>query len=206
MIQGTWRLSGSNTTSNGTIYAWFLEYTFDNGKFKLTGYPAITQKGSYRVIKQEENKLTLELYGQEGTFGKENKQIEIIFDKEAKKLTIDGKSGFHRPVANFAKTKCSNQTLSEAEAFLQGSWIHGGQNKDGRNGYFRIYKFDCGKFTLDGYWVNDKGDYKVISSNKDSLTLELNGVEDEKRTVEITLDKKKNKLSWDGTIYTRLRN
>jgi hypothetical protein len=89
-IQGTWRASGDIDKT----HSWFLEWAFDKGKFKQTGYPPISQEGKYRVVKREDNKLTLELYDQKGTFGTENKQIEIVTDKEKNKLKIDGKEGF----------------------------------------------------------------------------------------------------------------
>lgn len=97
-IQGTWRLSGElpNSNKNEPGMAWYLEYTFDKGKFKQTGYPPITQEGKYKVIKQDGNKLTLELYDQKGTFGTENKQMVVVVEREKNKLTIDGKEGFSR--------------------------------------------------------------------------------------------------------------
>lgn len=91
-IQGTWRTAGELDKT----HAWFLEWTFDNGKFKQIGYPPLAQEGKYRVVKTEESKLTIELYDQKGTFGTENKQIVIVIDKEKNKLKIDGKEGFTR--------------------------------------------------------------------------------------------------------------
>jgi hypothetical protein len=90
-IQGTWRLEGS---SGGR--AWFLQWKFEQGKFTLAGYPPLHQEGSYRIIKTEGSKLTLELYDQEGNFGTENSQIEIIVDKDQDKLKIRGQGPFSR--------------------------------------------------------------------------------------------------------------
>src|SRR6185295_12524289 len=78
-VLGTWRLDGElppNNTGHG--FHWFLEYKFNaDGTFMLTGYPPLMQKGKYRVVKSEDNKLTLDLYEQSGNFGDKDKQIEI---------------------------------------------------------------------------------------------------------------------------------
>jgi hypothetical protein len=90
-IQGTWRLAGSNGS-----HAWFLEWKFEQGKFTLIGYPPLSQEGSYRIIKIDGAKLTLELYDQKGNFGTENSQIEIVIDKDKDKLKIKGQGPFTR--------------------------------------------------------------------------------------------------------------
>lgn len=94
-ILGTWRLAGElPKTGGGRSFSWFLEWTFADGNFVQTGYPPLRQEGKYRIVKKEDDKLTLELYEQKGTFGTEDKQIEIVVDK--KKLKIDGKADFTR--------------------------------------------------------------------------------------------------------------
>ena len=90
-IQGTWRVEGENGG-----YRWFLEWTFENGKFNQTGYPPIIQEGKYRIAGETENKITLELYEQKGTFGNEMRKIEILIEKETNQLTISGTKGFTR--------------------------------------------------------------------------------------------------------------
>lgn len=95
-IIGRWHLDGQLPPGNsGHSFHWFLEYTFkDDGTFMLTGYPPLMQKGKYRIVKSEENKLTVDLYEQSGNFGDTDKQIEIVVDKEKETLKIDGKEGF----------------------------------------------------------------------------------------------------------------
>jgi hypothetical protein len=93
-IQGTWRLTGENGG-----HAWFLEWTFDHGKFELKGYPPLHQEGSYRIIKTESDKMTLELYDQRGNFGTENSKIEVIPDKSKGTLMIKGQGPFTRTKA-----------------------------------------------------------------------------------------------------------
>ena len=90
-IQGTWRLEGANGG-----HAWFLEWTFTEGKFTLKGYPPLFQEGSYRITKSGPGRLTLELYDQKGNFGTENSQLEIIIDRRKDKLRIKGQGPFSR--------------------------------------------------------------------------------------------------------------
>lgn len=92
-IQGTWRAEGTDPSGR---HRWFQEWTFEKGKFEETGYPPLGQKGSYRVLKSERNKLTLELYEQEGTFGTENRQLEIVINKRRGTLKIGTVGPFRR--------------------------------------------------------------------------------------------------------------
>jgi hypothetical protein len=92
-IQGTWHLEGND----GRGHSWFLEWTFEQGKFTLKGYPPLYQEGQYRIIKIEGTKLTLELYDQKGNFGTENSQIEIVTGRNRNKLkTIKSQGPFSR--------------------------------------------------------------------------------------------------------------
>lgn len=91
-IQGTWRLEGKNDEK----HRWMLEWTFDQGKFKLVGYPPLYQGGKYRVIKTEDNKWTLELTEQQGNFGTENRKVEVIVNKDKDTIMIEGKGPFTR--------------------------------------------------------------------------------------------------------------
>lgn len=88
-IQGKWRAAGQFDR-----HAWFLEWTFDNGRFKQTGYPAIFQEGKYKVVSLADDKITIELYEQKGTFGENNRKVEIVIDKEIQQLSISNTTGF----------------------------------------------------------------------------------------------------------------
>ena len=90
-IQGKWRLTGENDG-----HAWFLEWTFDRGRFDLKGYPPLAQEGKYRIIKSDGDKLTLELYDQKGNFGTDNSQIEVVIHKKKNTLMIKGQGPFKR--------------------------------------------------------------------------------------------------------------
>ncbi len=91
-MQGTWRLSGTSDATHG----WFLEWTFDRGSFTLEGYPPLRQEGKYRVLSDQGNKLSLELYDQQGNFGTDNSQLEIVVDKEQEALKIKDRGPFKR--------------------------------------------------------------------------------------------------------------
>jgi hypothetical protein len=90
-IQGMWRVTGQNG-----MYGWFLEWTFDRGRFDLKGYPPLAQGGKYRIIKTDGHRITLELYDQQGNFGTENSQIELVIDKKKDTLMIKGQGPFKR--------------------------------------------------------------------------------------------------------------
>lgn len=99
-IQGTWYLSGQVRDRNGQPgLSWFLEWRFDQGKFNLAGYPPLHQEDSYRIIEQEGDRLTLELYDQQGNFGTDTSRIEIILQKTRDRLMIKGQGPFKRTKA-----------------------------------------------------------------------------------------------------------
>lgn len=93
-LQGKWRAAGGDN-----IRAWFLDWTFDNGKFKQVGYPPIQQEGKYKILRAEKEKITLELYEQKGTFGEETETLEIFIDPKTKLLTISQIKNFSRVIS-----------------------------------------------------------------------------------------------------------
>lgn len=96
-IQGKWRVSGQlPPNQSGHSMSWFQEWTFSDGKFLEEGYPPLGQKGKYRIIRNEDDKLTLELFEQSGTFGTENSRLEIVIDKKENTLKIGQNAGFKR--------------------------------------------------------------------------------------------------------------
>lgn len=95
IVQGTWVVEGSGDGKSSTGY---LEWTFDNGKFTLNGYPQVHQEGSYRIINNRGDKLTLELFDQKGTWGTKKSQMEIAVDAKNDHLTIKDKGPFRRVI------------------------------------------------------------------------------------------------------------
>lgn len=93
-IQGTWHIEGYQGQKRR--FRWFLKWTFEEGKFNLSGYPPLNQSGSYRVLSDEGDKLTLELYEQQGTFGTKDSRLEIIVNRQKDQLKIRNNEPFLR--------------------------------------------------------------------------------------------------------------
>jgi len=87
-LSGTWRVAGERGG-----HAWYLQWKFENGRFEQRGYPPLFQKGRYRITNVDGDKLTIELYDQEGNFGTANRTIQVAFDAE-ESLTIGGHGGY----------------------------------------------------------------------------------------------------------------
>lgn len=94
-IRGIWHVDGGGENNTPR---WWLEWTFEEGKFLLTGYPVVNQKGSYRVLKAKDGKLTLELFDQQGDLGAKNSKIDIVIDQKKEVLTIKDKGPFKRVI------------------------------------------------------------------------------------------------------------
>jgi hypothetical protein len=96
IMQGTWIIQGGGENKTPR---WFLEWTFENGKFSLSGYPKVQQEGNYRILKNKDGKLTLELFNQKGDWGTKNSQLEIVVDHNNDQLTlIKDKGPFKRVI------------------------------------------------------------------------------------------------------------
>lgn len=96
-IHGKWRLDGQLPGGNGKPgMAWFQEWVFGNGTFSENGYPPLSQKGKFRITKDVENTLTLELYDQSGTFGTATSNLVIVVDRDSQTLKIGQNAGFKK--------------------------------------------------------------------------------------------------------------
>jgi hypothetical protein len=91
-IQGKWTAAGDQ----GEGHSWYLEWTFDNGRFEMTGYPPIQQSGLYQIATSAENTLTLTMTEQQGDFGTEDSTLTILIDPDNNSLTIDNLGPFSR--------------------------------------------------------------------------------------------------------------
>lgn len=96
-IQGEWRLAGEQ---KGGEHAWLLEWRFDGGTFRHSGYPPIGQEGKYRILMEREDVLELELYDQNGTFGPDVSLLKIRIRRDNDTLRIDDRPGFKRVTAD----------------------------------------------------------------------------------------------------------
>jgi hypothetical protein len=95
LILGTWRIDGY-LDQNKRRGRWYQEWAFGDGKFTQKGYPPLEQSGRYRIIGDEGDKLTLELYEQQGTFGNKNRRLEIVIDRQKDQLKIGSNQPFLR--------------------------------------------------------------------------------------------------------------
>jgi hypothetical protein len=94
-IQGGWRVEGYLDEKNRRG-RWFLEWAFEGGKFNQRGYPPLTRSGRYRVIGDDGDKLTLELFEQQGASRGAGRRLEIIVNRDGDQLKIGGKGPFLR--------------------------------------------------------------------------------------------------------------
>lgn len=57
-LQGKWSASG-NIGDSTEMRSWFIEYEFDGRNYKMTGYPPITEEGSYEIVEEKGDSLQL---------------------------------------------------------------------------------------------------------------------------------------------------
>ena len=91
-IQGQWSYSqdlGDGFFSN-------LTWDFRTGHFTLEGYPPLYQEGDYRVLTSDGDNVTLRLINQSGDLPSDDRDLEIVLDRSAETLMIDGQGPFHR--------------------------------------------------------------------------------------------------------------
>lgn len=91
-IQGQWSYSQDLGGGLASVLTW----DFRNGHFTLEGYPPLAQKGDYRVVKSDGDTVTLRLVNQSGDLSTDDREMEIILDRSAETLMIDGQGPFHR--------------------------------------------------------------------------------------------------------------
>jgi len=92
-IIGKWQRKGMS--AEGEL--WSFEFDFGLDSFVMTGTPAFEAQAKYKIVKEEEHLLTLELFGITGeTIVKEKALLQIAVDKKSNRLTIDNRSGYIR--------------------------------------------------------------------------------------------------------------
>lgn len=95
-FQGTWRAAGEID-----LHTWFLEWTFNSGRFKQLGYPAIFQEGKYMVVGLADNKwplikLLLSFMTKKELSVRTIEKLEIVMGQEIEQLSISNMKGFSR--------------------------------------------------------------------------------------------------------------
>ncbi len=89
-IQGTWTASGA--IDDG--HAWFLDWTFKDGSFEVTGYPPLHQTGKYQIVSSDGDTLTLKLTDQQGDWPTDDREMTIFIDTANETLKIDNQGPF----------------------------------------------------------------------------------------------------------------
>lgn len=88
--EGTWRYAVHHPRPPDFMQEW----TFQAGTFRVTGYPPLSQTGSYRLIGGTGGRLTVELYDQHGDWGTEHRTITIQPASDGRSMMIDGQGPF----------------------------------------------------------------------------------------------------------------
>ncbi len=57
-LQGKWSASG-NIGDSTDLHSWFLDYEFDGRNYKMSGYPPISEEGTYEIIQEKGDSLQL---------------------------------------------------------------------------------------------------------------------------------------------------
>jgi hypothetical protein len=89
-IQGTWFYAGTVPgTPQHRPVSWHVEWTFNSGYFRQSGYPPLLSEGRYRVVRSAENAITLTLFEQKGNFSEADRTIEIAIDHAAGTISVN---------------------------------------------------------------------------------------------------------------------
>ncbi len=90
-IQGTWLKKGVDSAGTN----WTFSYTFKDGLFEMKGDPQFAVEGRYRIVKEVEKLLILELsqiHGESAHTVAPIMQVSIAIDNKNDKIVIDNRS------------------------------------------------------------------------------------------------------------------
>ncbi len=57
-LQGKWSASG-NVGDSTDMHSWYIEYEFEGRHYKMSGYPPISEEGSYEIVEEKGDSLQL---------------------------------------------------------------------------------------------------------------------------------------------------
>jgi hypothetical protein len=99
-IQGTWFYSGTmpGTPQHRGVTV-NIEWTFDSGRFRQSGYPPLVSEGRYRVVRSGEAAITLTVFEQKGNFSESDRTIEIALDRAAGTISVNNGPALLRKTA-----------------------------------------------------------------------------------------------------------
>lgn len=86
-ILGTWERKGKSPEGE----PWSFSYQFDRNNFAMTGDPTYNLSGNYKVTKELENLLRLELFNLQGDVEAPRQMLNVSVDKKSNRLNINGK-------------------------------------------------------------------------------------------------------------------
>lgn len=84
---GTWERKGKSPEGDD----WWFRYQFEEDEFTMSGEPHFYLKGSYKIVKETENLLGLELSKLNTAEANEKRQIQISIDRRSNRLNIGGR-------------------------------------------------------------------------------------------------------------------
>ena len=95
LIRGTWAASGeAPAPPGGRGLSWFMEWTFQDGRFRQHGYPPIAAEGRYRALGVEGGALLLDLVDEKGNFAGQQPPrrltVQVLRQGEDVSLVING--------------------------------------------------------------------------------------------------------------------
>lgn len=57
-LLGKWKASG-NIGDSTDMHSWYLDYEFDGRNYKMSGYPLISEEGTYEIIVEKGDSLQM---------------------------------------------------------------------------------------------------------------------------------------------------
>ena len=87
-LKGTWQLKGK--TPQGE--PWYINHTFTGNTFSIKAQPTFSVNGNYRIVKEIEHLLILELFNITGDGDTQNRQMQIAIDPAADKIVIEDRT------------------------------------------------------------------------------------------------------------------
>ncbi|MEO8514997.1 MAG: hypothetical protein ABI543_15675, partial [Ignavibacteria bacterium] len=57
-LQGKWSAAG-DVGDSSDMHSWYIDYEFDGRNYKMSGYPPISEEGSYEIVQEKGDSLQL---------------------------------------------------------------------------------------------------------------------------------------------------
>lgn len=91
-LLGGWERKGQSPDGS----SWFMKYVFSKTQVEITGKPDYFARGDYRIVKEDENLMILELANMIGDEFETPGQLAIAINRKKDVLTINGRSQYYR--------------------------------------------------------------------------------------------------------------